>query len=145
VEDEILPAVRALGIGFVAYSPLGRGFLTGAFRAPEDIPEGDYRKNNPRFQGDNFAKNLRLVDVVNDIARAKNATASQIALAWLLSRGDDVVPIPGTKRVSYLEENARAVEIELEASDLDRIETTFPFGITSGTRYHEQAMAALGR
>jgi aryl-alcohol dehydrogenase-like predicted oxidoreductase len=145
VESEILPVVRELGIGFVAYSPLGRGFLTGAFASPADIPEGDYRKHNPRFVGDNFAKNLALVGVVNEIAAAKNATASQIALAWLLSRGDDVVPIPGTKRVRYLEENVRSLDVVLDATELERIERTFPFGVTSGTRYAEAAMSALNR
>ena len=145
VEAEILPVVRELGIGFVAYSPLGRGFLTGAFASPADIPEGDYRRHNPRFQGENFAKNLALVAVVNEIAAAKNATASQVALAWLLSRGDDVVPIPGTKRVTYLEENVRSLDVTLEPAELERIERTFPFGVTSGTRYAEAAMSALNR
>ena len=145
VEAEILPVVRELGIGFVAYSPLGRGFLTGAFASPADIPEGDYRRHNPRFQGENFAKSLALVAVVNEIAAAKNATASQVALAWLLSRGDDVVPIPGTKRVTYLEENVRSLDVTLEPAELERIERTFPFGVTSGTRYAEAAMSALNR
>jgi aryl-alcohol dehydrogenase-like predicted oxidoreductase len=145
VEAEILPTVRELGIGFVAYSPLGRGFLTGAFKTPDDIPEGDYRRHSPRFQGENFAKNIALVAVVDEIAAAKNATASQIALAWLLSRGGDVVPIPGTKRVAFLEENARAVGIELDAAELERIERTFPFGVTSGTRYPQASMSAVNR
>jgi aryl-alcohol dehydrogenase-like predicted oxidoreductase len=145
VESEILPTVRELGIGFVAYSPLGRGFLTGAFKDPQDIPADDYRRHNPRFMGENFSKNIALVNVVNEIARAKNATASQIALAWLLSRGDDIVPIPGTKRVRYLEENARAVDIVLDPSELDLIENTFPFGVTSGTRYPEAGMASVNR
>jgi aryl-alcohol dehydrogenase-like predicted oxidoreductase len=145
VEADILPTVRELGIGFVAYSPLGRGFLTGSFAKPEDIPEGDYRRFSPRFQGENFYKNLALVEIVREIARAKNATASQVALAWLLSRGDDVVPIPGTKRVTYLEENARALEVELDASELDRIERAFPQGVTAGTRYPEASMAAVER
>ena len=145
VEAEILPTVRELGIGFVSYSPLGRGFLTGAFAKPEDIPAGDYRSNSPRFQGENFYKNVELVKVVEEIARARNATASQIALAWLLSRGDDVVPIPGTKRVRYLEENARSIEVSLDAADLDRIERAFPTGVTAGTRYPEASMAAVNR
>jgi aryl-alcohol dehydrogenase-like predicted oxidoreductase len=145
VETGILPTVRELGIGFVAYSPLGRGFLTGAFQTPDDIPEGDYRRFSPRFQGENFYKNLALVDVVREIARARNATASQVALAWLLSRGDDVVPIPGTKRVMYLEENARSVDVELDSAELDRIERAFPFGVTAGTRYPESSMAAVER
>jgi aryl-alcohol dehydrogenase-like predicted oxidoreductase len=145
VETEILPTVRELGIGFVAYSPLGRGFLTGAFQKPDDIPEGDYRRFSPRFQGENFYKNLALVEIVREIARAKNATASQVALAWLLSRGDDVVPIPGTKRVMYLEENARALDVELDPAELDRIEAAFPHGVTAGTRYPEASMAAVER
>jgi aryl-alcohol dehydrogenase-like predicted oxidoreductase len=145
VEREILPAVRELGIGFVAYSPLGRGFLAGAFKTPEDIPADDYRRHNPRFQGENFAKNLALVDVVSEVARANDATPSQIALAWLISRGNDIVPIPGTKRVRYVEENARAVDIVLDATALDWIESTFPFGVTAGTRYPESGMAAVNR
>jgi aryl-alcohol dehydrogenase-like predicted oxidoreductase len=145
VEAEILPVVRELGIGFVAYSPLGRGFLTGAFKKPEDISEGDFRRHNPRFMGANFAKNRALVDVVDEVARAKNATASQVALAWLLARGNDVVPIPGTKRVRYLEENARATELRLAPGDLALIEKTFAVGVTAGTRYPEAAMAAVER
>ncbi len=145
VEANILPTVRELGIGFVGYSPLGRGFLTGAFAKPDDIPDGDYRRNSPRFQGDNFFKNLALVDVVADVARAMNATPSQIALAWLLSRGDDVVPIPGTKRVTYLEENARAVDLRLAPDDVERMERAFAPDATAGTRYPEAAMAALDR
>jgi len=145
VESEILPTVRELGIGFVAYSPLGRGFLTGGFKTPDDIPVDDYRRNSPRFQGENFAKNIALVDVVSEIARANGATPSQIALAWLISRGNDIVPIPGTKRVRYLEENARAVDIVLDATALDSIESTFPFGVTAGTRYPEAGMAAVNR
>ncbi len=145
VESEILPTVRELGIGFVAYSPLGRGFLAGLFKSPEDIPADDYRRHSPRFQGENFAKNLALVDVVSEIARANDATPSQIALAWLISRGNDIVPIPGTKRVRYVEENARAVDIVLDTTALDWIESTFPFGVTAGTRYPESGMAAVNR
>jgi aryl-alcohol dehydrogenase-like predicted oxidoreductase len=145
VEDEILPTVRELGIGFVAYSPLGRGFLSGAFKRYEDLPEGDYRRFNPRFQGENFAKNLTLVDAVAAIAAAKGATASQVALAWVLSRGDDVVPIPGTKRVRYLEENAAALDVALDDADLAAIEAAFPRGAAAGTRYPEAGMAALNR
>ena len=145
VESNILPTVRELGIGFVGYSPLGRGFLTGAFAKPDDIPDGDYRRNSPRFQGDNFFKNLALVDVVADVARAMNATPSQIALAWLLSRGGDVVPIPGTKRVKYLEENARAVDLRLAPDDVARMERAFAPDATAGTRYPEASMAALDR
>ena len=145
VEAEILPATRELGIGFVAYSPLGRGFLTGAFAKPDDIPEGDYRRHSPRFQGDNFTKNLQLVEVVGDIARKRAATPSQVALAWLLAQGDDIVPIPGTKRVRYLEENARAAELTLSGDELATIERTFPPGVTAGTRYPEASMASVDR
>ncbi|MEO6058196.1 MAG: aldo/keto reductase, partial [Gemmatimonadales bacterium] len=112
-EDEVLPTCRELGIGFVAYSPLGRGFLTGRFRSLDDLPPDDYRRNSPRFQGENFQKNLDLVERVGDIARRKRCTPSQLALAWVLAQGDDIVPIPGTKQRKYLEENARAVEVEL--------------------------------
>ena len=117
-EDEILPTVRELGIGFVAYSPLGRGFLTGRFRSIEDLPEGDFRRVNPRFEGDNFERNLQLVGKVEEIAAEKGVNAGQLALAWVLAQGDDVVPIPGTKRLSYLEQNVAAAEIELSAEDL---------------------------
>jgi len=137
--------VRALGIGFVAYSPLGRGFLTGAYAAPGDIPEGDHRRNMPRFQGENFVKNRALVDVVREVARKHGATPSQVALAWVLSRGDDVVPIPGTKRVAFVEENARALDLRLDAADLERIEAAFPRGVAAGTRYAAAGMAALDR
>src|SRR5712691_6301132 len=122
VEEQILPTVRELGIGFVAYSPLGRGFLTGRFRKPEDLPDDDYRRFSPRFQGENFQRNLDLVKRVEEIAREKKATASQLALAWVLSRGRDIVPIPGTKRRRYLEENAAAVKIRLSEQDLRRID-----------------------
>jgi aryl-alcohol dehydrogenase-like predicted oxidoreductase len=145
VEDEILPAVRELGIGFVAYSPLGRGFLTGAFKRPEDIPVDDFRRYHPRFTGENFARNLELLVVVEELARAKGATPAQVALAWVLSRGLDVVPIPGTKRVRLVEENARAAEVTLEPAELARIDAAFPMGITAGTRYPAAAMAAVNR
>ena len=145
VEAEILPTVRELGIGFVAYSPLGRGFLTGAFESPDDLAPDDWRRMNPRFQGENFAKNRELVRAVADIARKKNATPSQVALAWLLARGPDIVPIPGTKRVRYLEENVRAAELHLEASELAEIEQVFSHGVAAGSRYPEAAMAALNR
>ena len=145
VEDGILETTRDLGIGFVAYSPLGRGFLTGALKTFEDIAVGDYRRHNPRFEGENFAKNRALVDVVRDIARKRSATPAQVALAWLLARGDDIVPIPGTKRVAYLEENARALDLELDASELETIDATFPRGITAGTRYPEAGMAGVNR
>jgi aryl-alcohol dehydrogenase-like predicted oxidoreductase len=143
VEEEILPTVRELGIGFVAYSPLGRGFLSGQYRKPEDIPEDDYRRNNPRFQGDNFYRNLELVKRVEEIAREKRVTASQLALAWVLSRG--VVPIPGTKRRKYLEENVAAAQIQLSKEELRRIEDAAPKGVTAGDRYHAQGMRSVNR
>jgi len=145
VEAHILPTVRQLGIGFVAYSPLGRGFLTGAFQSPGDLAPDDWRRQNPRFRNENFTKNLELVSVVSELARSKRVTPSQVALAWLLSRGNDVVPIPGTKRISYLEENARAVDVVLEPADLTTIERTFTVGVAAGSRYTEAAMAALNR
>ena len=144
-EDDVLPVCRELGIGFVAYSPLGRGFLTGQIRRYEDLAEDDFRRNLPRFQGDNFAKNLLLVERVEVIAEKKGVTASQLALAWVMGRGADIVPIPGTKRRKYLEENARAVDIELDAADLERIEEVAPRGTETGTRYPEAAMAMLNR
>ncbi len=143
VEEVILPTVRSLGIGFVAYSPLGRGFLSGQFRRPEDIPEGDWRRNNPRFQGENFQRNLDLVERVQAIAREKGATPSQLALAWVLSRGDDVVPIPGTKRRRWLEENVAAASIYLSQDDLRRIEEIAPRGAAAGPRYPEAGMKTV--
>ncbi len=139
VEDGILPAVRELGIGFVAYSPLGRGFLSGAFKTPNDFPADDTRRNHPRFQGENFEQNLKLVDRVREIAARKNATPSQLAIAWLLAQGDDIVPIPGTKKRSYLEENAAAATIELSASDLASIADAAPKGATAGQRYPDMS------
>ena len=138
-EDEILPTVRELGIGFVAYSPLGRGFLSGRIQSVDDLDDGDFRRANPRFQGENFAKNLELVERVREIAEEKGVTPAQLALAWVLRRGDDIAPIPGTKRVRYLEENARAVEVELTGDDLARIEEAFPKGATSGDRYPDMS------
>jgi aryl-alcohol dehydrogenase-like predicted oxidoreductase len=138
-EDQILPTVRELGIGFVAYSPLGRGFLSGRFQSPGDIPEGDFRRNNPRFQGENFDKNLELVDRVREIAAEKDATAGQFALAWVMAQGDDIVPIPGTKRREYLEENVGAVAIELTDDDLRRIDEAAPAGATAGERYPDMS------
>ncbi len=140
VEEQILPAVRALGIGFVAYSPLGRGFLSGRFKKPEDLPEGDFRRNNPRFQGDNFQRNLDLVERVKQIAAEKKVTASQLALAWVLSRGSDVVPIPGTKRRKYLEENFAAVDLKLTPDDLRRVDEVAPKGAFAGERYPAEGM-----
>jgi aryl-alcohol dehydrogenase-like predicted oxidoreductase len=150
-EDEVLPLCRELGIGFVAYSPLGRGFLTGRFRTFDDLPEDDYRRNSPRFQGENFQKNLDLVSRVEQIAKQKKVTPAQLALAWLLAQGDDpstgsggsIVPIPGTKHRRYLEENLRALEVELTPSDLDRIEEVAPKGVAAGERYHEAGMRTI--
>ena len=142
-EDEVLPLCRELGIGFVAYSPLGRGFLTGRFRSFEDLPEDDYRRNSPRFQGDNFQKNLDLVQRVEEIARRKRCTPAQLALAWLLAQGDDIVPIPGTKQRRYLDENMDSLQIELDASDVEAIEEVAPRGAASGDRYHEAGMRTI--
>jgi aryl-alcohol dehydrogenase-like predicted oxidoreductase len=145
VEDEILPTVRELGIGFVAYSPLGRGFLTGQIRRFEDLPEDDFRRTSPRFQGENFEKNLELVDRVKEIASEKGVTPGQLALAWLLYQGEDIVPIPGTKRREYLEENARAVDVELTDEDLGRIQEVAPVGAAAGERYNEAGMQTVNR
>ncbi|HEU5415035.1 MAG TPA: aldo/keto reductase [Candidatus Angelobacter sp.] len=144
-EDEILPAIRELGIGFVPYSPLGRGFLTGQFRKFEDLPADDYRRNAPRFQGENFQKNLDLVKRIEEMAREKNCTPAQLALAWVLAQGNDLVPIPGTKRRKYLEQNLASADIKLTRDDLARIDQVAPKGIASGPRYPEAAMAALDR
>ncbi|MEA5594516.1 aldo/keto reductase [Rivularia sp. UHCC 0363] len=138
-EDEILPTVRELGIGFVAYSPLGRGFLSGEFKSPDDFPQNDYRRNSPRFQGDNFYKNLELVERVKEIAQAKKVTASQLAIAWLLAQGNDIVPIPGTKQRQYLEENVAAAEITLTSEELNRIEAVAPQGTAAGDRYADMS------
>jgi len=142
-EDEVLPLCRELGIGFVPYSPLGRGFLTGRFRTFEDLPEDDYRRNSPRFQGDNFQRNLDLVQKVEEIARRKGCTPAQLALAWLLAQGEDVVPIPGTKQRRYLEENTGALDVQLSASDLQEIEEVAPKGVAAGERYHEAGMRTI--
>ena len=144
-EDVILPTVRALGIGFVAYSPLGRGFLTGRFRSADDLPADDYRRSSPRFQGENFRKNLDLVDRIRQIARQKGCTPGQLALAWVLAQGNDIVPIPGTKRVAYLEENAAAAAITLTPDDLRRIDEVAPRGVAAGERYAPAMMPMLGR
>jgi aryl-alcohol dehydrogenase-like predicted oxidoreductase len=138
-EEAILPTVRELGIGFVAYSPLGRGFLSGKYKQPEDLPEDDFRRHHPRFQGENFQKNLELVQRIEEIAKERQVTAGQLALAWVLSRGEDIVPIPGTKRRSYLEENIAATEIELSEGDLERIDEAAPLGVTAGDRYASMA------
>ncbi len=142
-EAEILPTCRELGIGFVAYSPLGRGFLSGRFRKPEDLPADDFRRNHPRFQGENFQKNMDLVTRVEEIAREKSCTPSQLALAWLLAQGKDIVPIPGTKRRSFLEENARSMEITLTPADLERIAEVAPKGVAAGNRYTDAGMATV--
>lgn len=139
-EDEILAVVRELGIGFVAYSPLGRGFLTGQIKSFDDLAEDDYRRYSPRFQGENFQKNLELVERITEMARSKNATPSQLALAWTLAQGDDIVPIPGTKRRNYLEENAGATEVTLSEEDLALINEASPRGAAAGTRYPEAMM-----
>ena len=142
-EDEILPLCRELGIGFVAYSPLGRGFLTGRFRTLDDLPEDDYRRNSPRFQGENFQRNLDLVARVEEIARRKKCTPAQLALAWLLAQGQDIVPIPGTKQRRYLEQNIAALDVELTPSDLEQIEEVAPKGVAAGERYHEAGMRTV--
>ncbi len=142
-EDEVLPTCRELGVGFVAYSPLGRGFLTGRFRTIDDLPPDDYRRNSPRFQGDNFQKNLDLVTRVEEIARRKKCTPSQLALAWVLAQGEDIVPIPGTKHRKYLEENVRALDVELTPSDLEEIDEVAPRGVAAGERYHEAGMRTI--
>lgn len=143
VEDEILPVVRELGIGFVPYSPLGRGFLTGQIKSFDDLEEDDYRRFSPRFQGENFQKNLDLVKKVEELATEKNCKPAQLALAWLLAQGEDIVPIPGTKRVKYLDENLGAVDVELTADDLNRINEIAPQGIAAGTRYPEAGMKGV--
>jgi aryl-alcohol dehydrogenase-like predicted oxidoreductase len=142
-ETEILPTCRELGIGFVAYSPLGRGFLTGRFRRPQDLANDDWRRNNPRFQGDNFQKNLDLVGKIEQVAREKGCTPAQLALAWLLLRGNDIVPIPGTKQRARLEENVRALDIRLTADELTRIDGVAPLGAAAGDRYAEGGMRAV--
>jgi len=144
-EDGALAACRELGVGFVAYSPLGRGFLTCAIRRFEDFAEDDYRRRHPRFQGDNFARNLALVDRVRALAAEKGCTPSQLALAWVLGRGDDIVPIPGTKRRAFLDENAAAAAITLSAADRAALEQAFPHNIAAGARYSEAMLRLVGR
>jgi aryl-alcohol dehydrogenase-like predicted oxidoreductase len=141
LEDELVPTLRELGIGVVAYSPLGRGFLSGRITSPDDFGEDDFRRNHPRFTGDNFARNLELVERVRDLAERKGATPSQLAIAWVVAQGDDVVPIPGTKRRRYLEENLGALEVELTSDDLAAIEEVTPRGSVAGDRYNAQMMA----
>ncbi|MFL5333957.1 MAG: aldo/keto reductase, partial [Geminicoccaceae bacterium] len=144
-EAEVLPTVRELGIGYVAYSPLGRGFLTGQIKSPDDFPEDDFRKFHPRFQGENFARNIQLVREVEAIAKEKGCTTAQLALAWVLAHGEDVVPIPGTKRVRYLDENIGALEVKLTAQDLRRLDEILPPGAAAGPRYHERGMETVNR
>lgn len=144
-ESEILPTCRELGIGFVPYSPLGRGFLTGKIQKPEDLPEDDYRRSTPRFQGENFQRNLDIVKRVEEIAREKHCTPAQLALAWVLARGNDIVPIPGTKRRKYLQENIVALDVDLTSDDLERIEEVAPKNAFSGSRYPEAMMKLLNR
>jgi aryl-alcohol dehydrogenase-like predicted oxidoreductase len=138
-EDELLPTVRELDVGFVAYSPLGRGFLTGRFRSIEDLPEDDFRRVNPRFEGENFERNLKLVERVEEIAAEKGVSAGQLALAWVLAQGEDIVPIPGTKHVEYLEQNVAAAKIELTPEDLRRIGEAAPVGAAVGDRYADMS------
>ena len=142
-EEEVLPTCRELGIGYVAYSPLGRGFLTGQFKSPDDFAEDDFRHNHPRFQGENFYKNLDLVREVEKMAEEKGCNAAQLALAWVLAQGDDIVPIPGTKHVKFLDQNIGALDVKLSADDLRRLDEILPPGAAAGQRYPERSMAAL--
>ncbi|MCU1283802.1 MAG: aldo/keto reductase [Acidobacteriales bacterium] len=144
-EDEVLKVCRELGIGFVAYSPLGRGFLTGQIKRYEDLAHDDYRRSSPRFQGENFHKNLDLVGRIEQLAREKNAQASQLALAWVLAQGEEIVPIPGTKRRKYIEENVAAVDVQLTQEDLRRIDEVAPRGVAAGPRYPETMMNSVNR
>ena len=143
IEEEVLPTIRELGIGLVAYSPLGRGFLTGRFKRPEDLGSDDFRRHNPRFQGANFERNLELVQRVGELAREHDCTPGQLALAWVMHRGDDVVPIPGTKRRAYLEENVAATELTLSAGDLQQLDELAPVGVAAGDRYAD--MSSINR
>lgn len=142
-EDDVLATVRELGIGFVAYSPLGRGFLAGQIKSPSDLAEDDWRRNSPRFQGENFQKNLDLVKKIEEIAKKKGCTPSQLALAWVLAQGNDIVPIPGTKRRTYLEQNVAAADLKLSADDLAEIQAVTPKGASAGDRYDAGGMKAL--
>lgn len=144
-EDELLDVCRELGIGFVAYSPLGRGFLTGQIKSFDDLAPDDYRRNAPRFQGENFNKNLELVKRIEEIAHEKNCQPAQLALAWVLAQDETIVPIPGTKRRKYLEENVGALEVEITAEELKRIDEIAPQGVAAGTRYPEAGLAAVNR
>jgi aryl-alcohol dehydrogenase-like predicted oxidoreductase len=142
-EAEVIPTVRELGIGYVAYSPLGRGFLTGQIKSPDDFAPDDFRRNHPRFQGENFEKNIQLVREVEALAQEKGCTTAQLALAWVLAQGEDVVPIPGTKHVRYLDENIGALDVTLTDADLQRLDAILPPGAAAGPRYAERAMAAV--
>jgi len=142
-EFEILPTCRKLNVGFVAYSPLGRGFLTGRFNKQEDLSEDDWRRHHPRFEGENFQRNLRLVDGVKQMANEKRCTPAQLALAWVLAQGDDIVPIPGTKHIRYLEEDLGALQIRFAPDELRRMEDAFPLGAAAGERYHAEGMKAV--
>ena len=144
-EDEVLPVCRELGIGFVPYSPLGRGFLTGKIQKPEDIPQDDYRRTTPRFQGENFQRNLDIVKRTEEISREKKCTPAQLALAWVLAQGNDIVPIPGTKRRKYLQENIGALDVDLTGEDLERIDEVAPKGSFAGSRYPEAMMKLLNK
>jgi aryl-alcohol dehydrogenase-like predicted oxidoreductase len=144
-EPEVLPTCRELGIGFVPYSPLGRGFLTGKIQRPEDLPKDDYRRTTPRFQGENFQRNLETVKRVEEIAREKRCTPAQLALAWVIAQGSGIVPIPGTKRRKYLQENAGALDVDLSSKDLERIEEAAPHDAFAGSRYPEAMMKLLNR
>ena len=144
-EAEVLPTVRELGIGYVAYSPLGRGFLTGQIKSPDDFAEDDFRKFHPRFQGENFEKNIALVREVEKMAQEKGCTTAQLALAWVLAQGEDVVPIPGTKHVRYLDENIDALDVKLSGEDLKRLDEILPPGAAAGQRYHERGMETVNR
>ena len=142
-EGGVLPTVRELGIGYVAYSPLGRGFLTGQIKSPDDFADDDFRKNHPRFQGENFDRNIALVREVGEMAKEKGCTTAQLALAWVLAQGDDIVPIPGTKRIRYLDENIAALDVKLSREDLDRLDAILPPGAAAGDRYHAQGMTTV--
>jgi aryl-alcohol dehydrogenase-like predicted oxidoreductase len=144
-EASVLPTVRELGIGYVAYSPLGRGFLTGQFKSPDDFPEDDFRKFHPRFTGENFAKNIQLVREVEAMAAEKGCTTAQLALAWVLAQGQDIVPIPGTRHVKYLDQNIGALDVDLTAEDLQRLDEILPPGAAAGERYHARGMETVNR
>lgn len=144
-EAEVIPTVRELGIGYVAYSPLGRGFLTGQIKSPDDFPEDDFRRFHPRFTGENFDKNIKLVGEVRRLASEKGCTTAQLALAWVLAQGEDIVPIPGTKRVRYLDENIAALDVQLSDEDLRRLDEILPPGAAAGQRYHERGMETINR